>query len=170
MKILYFPQTKPFWCGPAAVQMLLAYYGIHQAQGELAQVLKTTLKEGTTLSNIQNYLQTLAFQSHYKIFENQELALSSLKARIENESPVITLLNRLIYDQETSLMNESVDWESDTFSNHFVVVNAVNEHQIFFKDPHKLMGAMSLPIETFLEAWFSAKGPGEMLWVLPSKN
>jgi hypothetical protein len=52
----YCPQQRSYWCGPAAVQTALSYFGIAPAQSTIAGRLGTTTS-GTAMSKIDDVLR-----------------------------------------------------------------------------------------------------------------
>lgn len=57
------PQQRSYWCGVAAVQTALTYFGKKPAQSTLAVALKTTTN-GTAMSNVDDVLRAYSGRSY----------------------------------------------------------------------------------------------------------
>lgn len=131
MKILNFPELRQAYeydCGASALQSVLAYYDINIREELLIKYLKTSSKNGTTISSINKVLKKLNLK-----FESKKMTIAEIKNYINKKIPILILLKA---------------WNDD----HWVVAIGYNKEKIIFEDPY-LFKRTFLKNEEFLKRW-----------------
>lgn len=149
-------KQSPAHCGPTALRAVLAFYGAHKTEKELAMLAHTSFEYGTSAEDIANTAQKLGFRAQIK--DNSTIA--ELERLVKEGLPVI------------------VAWFS-TYEGHYSVVVKVTDTQIFLMDP-EFGKIRHFPTEKFLGIWFDFRGPyltkggdivlRRMIVVEPKKN
>lgn len=86
---LYMQNTK-YYCGPASVQMVLAYLGENVTQDTLAQQMNTQSSGGTYVYKIRDCLNNYLGSGTYKYVLTSEISfVNGMKYSIDKNFPVI---------------------------------------------------------------------------------
>jgi len=152
----YFEQEAEYTCGPATCRMALAYFDITKTEQELTNVLQNTLHKGT---NPLNVIKLFSNQGFDVVVESDILAknniIRKLQSFLEDEYIIISLVNRLIYNTKTPLIDTKVKWENQYQSLHYIIVSSINENGVLINDPHKVVGVHRLQSDLFIDAWIN---------------
>ena len=81
-KLPIFRQTNSANCGPACLQMVLAYYGSGVSQKKLAVMAKTTKKSGTRPENLVTVLRANGIKAEARVTTLKELSSRVRKGNI----------------------------------------------------------------------------------------
>ena len=167
-------QSKNYYCGPAALEMVFDYYGKDIPQTEIADVARTIrsttfsdeLRRATHFSNLSTSLgdempgNITGYPTRkvgYAAFEHWGLTIDDLKTLINNGEPVIVLM---WYDHKDGMT-------------HYRVVVGYNETHMIMNDPWNkdIWGGTyggantSMTCDIFLALWEYSSNWG--LWVHP---
>lgn len=167
-------QDNPYYCGPAALEMVFDFYGEDIPQAEIADVARTHPNETRTgeltraarFSNVStsmgmempnNITGYTSRKVGYAAFEREGLTLDELKALVAQEQSIIVLMN----------------WTQNETYGHFRVVIGYNETHIIMHDPWNkaLWGGTyggadtAMTYSTFLLLWGYLNNWG--LWIHP---
>ncbi len=114
LKVPYFLQKTDYTCGPASLQMVLAFYGIEATEEELATELETNSDIGTLHHNIIEGVKSRGLYTYV----NDKGTINELRSLLDLKVPVVV---RFIepYDDE----------------DHYSVVVGANRFFITVHDP-----------------------------------
>lgn len=129
----------PGLCGPAALRMVLEYYGIRVSEGRVARLSCATKGKGTTAEGIIKAAKS--FGLHALLKDNSSIA--DLDYFVKRNIPVI------------------VDWFEED-DGHYSVVFHIEEGKIFLANSSsniRKAKEVEMPAEKFLRVWFDFPGP-----------
>lgn len=135
-------RQMPAYCGPASLQMVLAYYGTLLSQEEIGRRAKTTLSRGTDPSRLLATAQSYGLSGRWK----KESTIMDLRASCARGVPVI------------------INWFS-TNEGHYSVVIGVDDVHVVFIDP-ETGKRCSVEHEVFMRTWFDFPFP----WIKTSSQ
>jgi predicted double-glycine peptidase len=129
---------SPGLCGPAALRIVLAYYGIAASEEKLAKLSHATESRGTTAEGMIKAAKSFNLQVLLK--DNSSIA--DLNYFVKRKIPVI------------------VDWfyEDD---GHYSVVSRLDGKRIFLVSPSSKVSEakeLEMPVEKFMRVWFDFPG------------
>lgn len=136
LKVKPFRQRSGF-CGPAALKMVLDYYGIEKSEKELARLSGCTRTKGTRGENLLKASKKLGLKGFIKDFSE----INDIRKYLKEKLPVI------------------VDWFS-TDEGHYSVVIGIDQKNVYLQDP-ELGHVRTMKIKTFKRVWFDF--PNEFL-------
>ena len=132
-RIPHFHQRNNYYCGPAAVQMVVAAFGKRATQGEIAAVAGTTKKNGTS---------TLGLVKTFKSF--------GLKVEAGNDKKISDVQRALAKGAVVIVCYTELHWNWG----HYAIVAGVRGKTIKLIDPAESLGTtVSLRIEKFAARW-----------------
>ncbi len=115
LKVPYFKQDTEYTCGPTALQMVLAYYGMRQSEVTLTKQLKTTSNQGTS---IQHMLE-VARQNDFYVYMNNEASLGEISYLLTTfRAPSIIRYLETGQDED-----------------HYAVVVGLSDREVILNDP-----------------------------------
>lgn len=114
LKVPYFKQDTDYTCGPTALQMVLAYYGVRDSEQDLAKKLHTTSEEGTTTVAMYE----LALKLGFHCYISNESTISEIDFMLDLKIPPIVRY----LDRETNI-------------DHYGVVVGSSENYLMIHDP-----------------------------------
>lgn len=85
LPVPYLKQTTPYTCGPVALQMVLAYYGIPSTEALLSQKLNTNPETGTRRLDMRE----TALQYGLNCYVNNDAAFEEFAFLLRLGAPVI---------------------------------------------------------------------------------
>ena len=134
---------KPFkqratYCGPAALKMVLDFYGVKKSEKELAKLAGHRPSTGVGAESLVKAARQLGFRGAIKDFASLD---DIRKYVLRREIPVI------------------VDWFSRD-EGHYSVVADINKKYIYLQDP-ELAAINKIDLKTFKRVWFDF--PGDFL-------
>jgi uncharacterized protein YvpB len=167
-------QDKPYYCGPAALEMVFDFYGEDVPQEEIADAARTypnsthtdELTRAAQFSNTSTSMgmempnNITGYSSRkvgYAAFKRNGLTIDDLKALVAKEQPIIVLMN----------------WTQSEPYGHYRVVIGYNDSHIIMHDPWNkgLWGGTfggpdtAMTRSTFLLLWAYLDNWG--LWIHP---
>jgi len=129
-----FRQSRPGYCGPAALLSVLRFYGLGISEHELVRRCRATIDKGTNHKNIIRGLRSLGWHGFWK--ENG--TISELRYFIKQNKPVV------------------VDWFAED-DGHYSVVIGLDRKFIYLADPEEGKKRKIL-ISKFKKIWFDFEG------------
>jgi len=124
-------QETDYFCGPAALKSVLESAGIGATQAELAQIARTTQKDGTAPRDMVSTLHFFGFESQMKMFTSYE----ELLKWVDSGHTVIALVKS---DQEA----------------HWVVIESASKDGVTLMDPwFENTGYEFQTPKTFMDRW-----------------
>ena len=131
------PVTHKYaYCGPACLQMVLEYFGVHETQKKLGQAAGTTRITGTPHKGMVRALRAYGFDTKVKHTKSTYDDLRTLV--VKKKLPVI------------------VNWYSvfnPPASGHYSVVVDIDAKNITLMDP-EIRGLRTIPLDEFHKLWF----------------
>lgn len=124
-------QKSEGYCGPTALQTILAYYGMHQSEEEVAQLIGATHENGCDPIDIIEGAKKAGFEVEYK----QHSDLQELKKLVQNGTPVI------------------VQWYSPEEGGQYSVLFGYENNVLFITNPFTGHVRKINEVE-FIERWY----------------
>ena len=143
MEVAYFKQDTNFSCGPAVIQMILAFFGIHQSEGYLQKKLESDEKKGTDHMNMISYL----LKKGLYCYANNDSTFKEVAYFLDKKIPVVV-----------NYLEPEADW------GHYAVVLELNKNNIILNDPWH-GERFSMRLDEFEERWQSGDGKHKK-WIL----
>jgi predicted double-glycine peptidase len=134
--------------------MVESAFGRKKSEENLEKILGTTEKGGTMLKSINAYFSREGFETYYHTRKKSSKpeAFSMLEMHAGSGTPVIVLVNRLVYDKRTPV-EEHASFARKNYSGHFVVVSMMDAETVQFNDSHRLAGRQELSRQQFYSAF-----------------
>ena len=148
MNIPYHKQITDYYCGPASLQMVLEYFGIHTSQQKLAEHLNTTPDNGTDHSD----LIRVAREHGFYCYVNQESTLEEVRHFLAQKLPVI--------------VNFMEPKDNDP---HYAVVIDQQDENIILHDPWNGK-EFALLDKWFLDHWYDVENNAKQWIMVLSQN
>ncbi len=175
-----YKQSKINSCGPTALRMVLAYYGIEKNEMELVKIAKT-IKKGTRLLDLGIIATKLGFdvnaysfmlKKSTKKLNNSKRRLIELGANYKFKQPsmedVIEFL-KLKIPVILSVNSAILFKNNKTEAGHFIVVTGYDDEKFYYNDPwdgkRKVISKKEL-----LFSWYNnvIKSSGYLLAIKPN--
>ncbi len=135
-------QTFDFDCGPKALQLVMAYYGLDIREDRLLRALKTDLN-GTSVDKMVAF----ARKSGFGVFAECGVSLELVKDFLREGRPVITLVQA--WADRTMTLEE---WRHEHNSGHYAVLIGCHDNIFVFQDPSSFKRTWMTEAE-FLARW-----------------
>jgi predicted double-glycine peptidase len=121
-------QHTVYACGAAALQAVLAYYGINARQDTLMQRLGTDPEIGTRWWEIERIAR-----DDYGLAssDREHMTIAELEGYIDRRIPVIIAIQAWVDGQPGGLE----DWAKRTKDGHYVVATGYDDQNVYFEDP-----------------------------------
>jgi ABC-type bacteriocin/lantibiotic exporter with double-glycine peptidase domain len=131
LAVPHFGQSTDFTCGPASLQMVLAFYAMHLSEAELSFLLDTDAQVGTTKAKMEEVAQA----HHLHTYSKENADIADIKELLLQNIPIIVRYLELEKDED-----------------HYGVVVALSDTDIVINDPWHGERYM-LPLEEFEKRW-----------------
>jgi ABC-type bacteriocin/lantibiotic exporter with double-glycine peptidase domain len=115
VKVPYFEQEKSYYCGPACVQMVLAFYGVYVSQDDLAKQMRAHIER----DRMRGMKIRKVLLDYGVVVKRGRVGLDRLKKHISEGLPAILNMHSYVDDPR----------------GHFVVAIGCDESGIFVHDP-----------------------------------
>lgn len=136
IKLPFFKQSTNYFCGPAVVRMILAFYGQDFTEEELVKILKPTVDIGTGYTDLTN----LFIARGLAVSEKQNGSVQDLIDFVNKNIPVIV---------------NYVEPKDD--DGHYAVVVDIKDDFIILNDPWHGPD-FKIPVAEFYQRWQSEFG------------
>lgn len=103
LAVIRVEQENRYYCGPAAVKMVLDYKGIYRTQRQIASAVGTSSEYGTSAYNMSVYLKNLTGYN-YVTQKISNRPVANVKSTIDSNYPVI-------YNVKTQSINKSYTFD-----------------------------------------------------------
>jgi uncharacterized protein len=128
--------VKPFLqstghCGPAALKMVLGYYGVHKSEAALAKLSNTSRIRGVEGPALVRTAQRLGFTAFLK------------------DCSTLADIRRYVVVKKIPVI---VDWFS-VDDGHYSVIVGINRKNIYLQDP-EWSRRRAIDLKTFKRVWF----------------
>ncbi len=143
LKVPYFKQDTDYTCGPTALQMVLAFYGIRISEEKLAKLLETNEDVGTRHKAMIDF----AREEGCHVYVNTCSTLEEIKKFLEEEKPVIVHFI-----------------EPDGNVGHYSVVVYMDDENIVLHDPWNGEG-FQMVLRDFENRWYDGNLNSEK-WIM----
>ncbi len=144
LRLTYFRQPEDYDCGPTAMKMVLAFFGIRVPRTALIRSMRTTVKTGTTRRNMLREARRRGLSASAR----SGLAVADLRRAVSRGRPAI--VNYLMPVDEIS---------------HYAVVAGFSGRDIILWDPDRGRG-FRLPVREFDRRWRGLHGGWRAGWAL----
>lgn len=142
-------QSTPYSCGAAALQSVLAYWGIEIREDQLMELLGTDPEIGTPPRAIVTAAESMGLKAGLQ----EELSLEKLAVFMKEGIPVIVAAQAWREQSEG-------DWSEEWECGHYMVVIGIDQDNVYFEDPSLLGSRGFIPRDQFLERWHDVDGKG----------
>ena len=133
-------KQTPGLCGPVALRVVFAYYGVNLSEEKITDICNATPEEGALHKNLVAAARTMGFS----VKEKTEGTIVELKKYIAKKIPVI------------------VGWYApNPHGDHYSVVYSITDKYVRMVDSesHLKEQRRRFPIERFKELWFDYDNP-----------
>lgn len=143
-------QATDYTCGVAALEAVLAYYGVEAREDKLSRELHSNSRIGTAHQQIERVARSkgLTVETH------RNLSLDDLRRELDRGHPVICCMQAWTGKFVTGLEFWDKDWDDG----HYVVVAGYDQKSFYFMDPSTLGTYAYLPVEDFDRRWHDTDG------------
>jgi len=131
LKIPFYRQKTTYDCGPASLEMVLAFFGKFESQKKLEKMAHTSSKRGTHQGMID-----LALKEKFFCYVNENSTISKIKSFIKKKLPVIV-----------NFIEPSAD------DGHYAIVSGFKDDHIILNDPWNGKNFKML-IKEFEKRWY----------------
>jgi ABC-type bacteriocin/lantibiotic exporter with double-glycine peptidase domain len=135
LRIPYRRQKNDYYCGPAVLQMVFAYYGMRIPQPTLAKELKTTRKAGSARAAMKRAAAARGFVLHAR----SGARIGDIRRKLAKGIPVI--VNYV---------------ETGNNEGHYAVVTSLSQGRIRMQDPYHGAG-FTMDIGHFVGRWHNER-------------
>jgi predicted double-glycine peptidase len=140
-------QSTGFSCGAAALQAVLAYWGIEEREDRLIARLHSTPEQGTHPDDIVRVSREFGLKAELR----EGLGLEDLEAALRTGVTVIVDLQAW---RDKSERPWSEDWEDG----HYMILLGIDAQNLYFEDPSLLGSRGIIPRPEFVERWHDYEG------------
>lgn len=133
ISVPFFKQKNSFYCGPAVLQMIFAYFGTIISQDRLARAMRTTKKRGT----LRKQLMRAATYSGLKVRAKHQATIADITRYLRRGVPVVV-----------NYIEPSDD------EGHYAIVVGAERSNLMLNDPHNGKG-FQIRVEEFRSRWRS---------------
>jgi predicted double-glycine peptidase len=140
-------QSTGFSCGAAALQAVLAHWGIQEREDRLIARLRSTPERGTHPDDIVRVSREFGLKAELR----EGLGLEDLEAALRASVTVIVDLQAW---RERSDRPWSEDWEDG----HYMILLGMDGQNLYFEDPSLLGSRGLIPRPEFVERWHDYEG------------
>ncbi len=140
-------QSTGYTCGAAALQAVLAYWGIDEREDRLAARLRSTPEQGTHPDDIVRGARELGLTADLR----EGLVLADLERALAEGTSVIV-------DLQAWRDLADVPWAETWEDGHYMVLLGADAANLYFEDPSLLGSRGVVPRAEFVERWHDYEG------------
>jgi len=140
-------QSTGYSCGAAALQAVLARWGISEREDRLIARLRSTPHNGTHPEEIVRVAREFGLRAELR----EGLGLEDLEAALARGSSVIV-------DLQAWREKEDRPWAETWDDGHYMVLLGLDGRNLYFEDPSLLGSQGYIPREEFVERWHDYEG------------
>lgn len=134
-------QATGYTCGVAALQAVLAYYGIAVREDRLAAALQADPEQGTNYHNMVAYAQAQGLRAEAHV----GISLATLEQLLDAGQPVIVALQ--------AWADEPAGYADQWDDGHYAVAVGYDAARVYFMDPSTLGNYTFISKAEFLVRW-----------------
>lgn len=135
LKIVPYEQSRAAFCGPAALRILLSYFGVVKSEQSLAELCGTTARKGTRPDQLIRAVKRLGFRVKF------------------SENGTWRVLNDYINHKRLPVL---VDWFMVN-DGHYSVACGLDRKTVWLADPSSGK-IINMSWEVFRRCWFDFEG------------
>ncbi|NBQ54056.1 MAG: hypothetical protein EBU49_10810 [Proteobacteria bacterium] len=141
-------QATDYTCGAAALASVLHWIDsrLDFTEDKLARQLKSNRTHGTTIRNIEAFSKGLGLNVAWR----DGWTIADLEGSLLRGIPVIVLIQAYADFEFTGSKH---DWRNDWSNGHYVVVNGLDEKNVYMMDPSSRGTYTYIPRKEFLDRW-----------------
>ena len=140
-------QSTGYTCGAAALQAVLAHWGISEREDRIAARLRTTPEHGTHPMDIVRGAAEFGLRAELR----EGLGLADLEAGLKSGATIIV-------DLQAWRGNEEKPWTETWEDGHYMVLLGMDGRNLYFEDPSLLGSRGFIPRQEFLDRWHDYEG------------
>lgn len=140
-------QSTGYTCGAAALQAVLAYWGIEEREDRLAARLHSTPEAGTHPDDIVRGARELGLTAEL----GEGLELADLERALADGTAVIV-------DLQAWRDSADVPWTETWDDGHYMVLLGLDAANLYFEDPSLLGARGVIPRAEFVDRWHDYEG------------
>ena len=137
-------QATNYTCGAAAVGSMIHWLNpqLDFSEDHLAAEMKSDNVHGTIIANIERYARRLGLVTDWR----DGWTMDSLEQSIRAGIPVLVLI-------QAYRDSDEVDWRTDWDDGHFVIVNGIDQQNVYMMDPSQRGNYTYIPRAEFMDRW-----------------
>ena len=140
-------QSTGYTCGAAALQAVLAYWGMPEREDRLAARLRSTPEAGTHPLDIVRVAREFGLQAELR----EGLDLPDLEAALASGTTVIV-------DLQAWRERTDIPWTETWDDGHYMVLVGADAEKLYFEDPSLLGRRGFIPRAEFVDRWHDYEG------------
>lgn len=140
-------QSTGYTCGAAALQAVLAHWGIYEREDRLAAELGSTPEAGTHPADIVRIARRHGLEAELR----EGLEIADLEAALASGTTVIV-------DLQAWRERSDIPWAETWDDGHYMVLLATDRENLYFEDPSLLGARGFIPRTEFLDRWHDYEG------------
>lgn len=140
-------QSTNYTCGAAALQAVLAHWGVDEREDRLVARLHSTPEQGTHPADIVRVAREFGLRAELR----EGLKLEDLEAALRAGVTVIV-------DLQAWRVAQDLPWTKDWDDGHYMVLLGMNGKNLYFEDPSLLGSRGFIPRQEFLDRWHDYEG------------
>jgi predicted double-glycine peptidase len=140
-------QGTGYSCGAAALQAVLAYWGIAEREDHIIARLHSTPEQGTHPGDIVRGAREFGLQAELR----EGLSLDDLEEALKKGVTVIV-------DLQAWRGREEGPWSEIWEDGHYMVLLGMDRDNLYFEDPSLLGSRGFIPRQEFLDRWHDYEG------------
>lgn len=139
LRVPSFLQEQSGLCGPAALRMVLAYFGVQKTEQQLVKLSHCNPKKGVDGKGLVTAAKALGF-----------------KGSVKNNSSIADL-RQYVLKKKIPVIVDWFSWFGFDVDGHYSVVVHIDKTHIYLRDP-ELKKIRKISLQTFRRAWFDFPG------------
>jgi len=140
-------QSTGYTCGAAALQAVLAYWGMEEREDRLAARLHSTPEAGTHPLDIVRVAREFGLTADLR----EGLELTDLDAALASRTTVIV-------DLQAWRDRADLPWAETWDDGHYMVLIGADRDNLYFEDPSLLGSRGTIPRSEFIDRWHDYEG------------